>query len=137
MAFINLGLSIYLCQKYGAVGSAVGTALSLVIANGLIMNIYYNKKCNIDIPLFWKNILRQSVGLIAPVILGILLLNFVHIDSVMKFAAGVAVYTAVYCASMWIFGMNSYEKDLIIKPLKKVFHRKKQSDRKEEKVDQY
>lgn len=137
MAFINLGLSIYLCQKYGAVGSAVGTALSLVIANGLIMNVYYNKKCNIDIPLFWKNILRQSVGLIAPVILGILLLNFVHIDSVMKFAAGVAVYTAVYCASMWIFGMNSYEKDLIIKPLKKVFHRKKQSDRKEEKVDQY
>ena len=46
MAVINLLLSIVLCQKYGAIGSAIGTAISLIIANGIIMNIYYYKKCN-------------------------------------------------------------------------------------------
>ena len=70
MALINLGLSIWLCQKYGAIGSAFGTALSLIVANGLVMNIYYNKCCGIDIPMFWKNILLVSRGMIAPVLFG-------------------------------------------------------------------
>ena len=34
MAIVNLMLSIYLCQIYGAVGSAIGTAISLILANG-------------------------------------------------------------------------------------------------------
>lgn len=59
MALINLGLSIILCKRFGAVGSAIGTAISLIVANGLVMNIYYHKKCNIDIITFWKNILKQ------------------------------------------------------------------------------
>lgn len=54
MALINLGLSIVLCQKYGAVGSAAGTAISLILCNGVIMNIYYHRKCNIDISAFGK-----------------------------------------------------------------------------------
>lgn len=43
MALVNLVLSIYLCQLWGVVGSAIGTAFSLVIANGLLINIYYQK----------------------------------------------------------------------------------------------
>ncbi|MCR5142751.1 MAG: oligosaccharide flippase family protein [Ruminococcus sp.] len=123
MALINLGLSIVLCQKFGAVGSAIGTAISLVVANGLVMNIYYNRKCNIDIPFFWKNILRQSVGLILPICAGIAIVNFIEIKSIIMFAVCVLAYTAVYCLSMWLFGMNDYEKDLIRKPIKKIMHR--------------
>ena len=123
MAIVNLGLSIVLCQKYGAVGSAIGTAISLVLANGFVMNIYYNRKCNIDIPLFWKNILRQSVGLIIPIGAGIAMTIFIKINSIWMFGACVIAYTAVYCISMWLFGMNDYEKDLVRKPLKKILHR--------------
>lgn len=123
MALINLGLSIILCQKFGAVGSAIGTAISLVLANGLVMNIYYNRKCNIDIPFFWKNILRQSVGLILPICAGIAIVSFIEINSIVLFAVCVAAYTAVYCLSMWLFGMNDYEKDLVRKPMKKILHR--------------
>lgn len=123
MAVVNLGLSIVLCQKYGAVGSAVGTAISLVLANGFVMNIYYNRKCNIDIPLFWKNILRQSVGLIIPIGAGIAMTFFIKINSIWMFGACVIAYTAVYCISMWLFGMNDYEKDLVRKPLNKILRR--------------
>lgn len=123
MAVINLGLSIVLCQKYGAAGSAFGTAISLIVANGIIMNIYYNRKCNIDIPFFWKNILRQALGMIAPIIVGIILINSITIDSVIKFLVCTVVYTFVYCLSMWLIGMNEYEKELIIKPIKKITRR--------------
>ncbi|MCR5021831.1 oligosaccharide flippase family protein [Ruminococcus sp.] len=123
MALINLGLSIVLCQKYGAVGSAIGTAISLVIANGLVMNIYYNRHCNIDIPLFWRNILRQSLGLIIPICTGIMMIMYIEIKSVFIFGVCVLAYTAIYCISMWLFGMNDYEKDLVRKPINKIHHR--------------
>ncbi len=123
MAVINLGLSIVLCQKYGAVGSAIGTAISLVLANGLVMNIYYNRKCNIDIPSFWKSILRLSIGLIIPIFVGIAMVSFIKINSIMMFAICVFAYTAVYGISMWFLGMNDYEKDLIRKPINKIIHR--------------
>lgn len=123
MALINLGLSIILCQKYGAIGSAIGTAISLVVANGLVMNIYYNHNCNIDIPFFWKNILRQSVGLVIPICVGIAIVTFVSINSILVFGICVLIYTLVYCVSMWLLGMNDYEKDLVRKPIKKILHR--------------
>lgn len=124
MAAINLVLSIFLCQKYGAIGSAVGTAISLVIANGIIMNIYYQKKLNINIVMFWKNILRMSIGLIVPIIVGILIICFINITSIWILLGLILIYTMIYCVSMWFLGLNDYEKELIVNPLKKIFKRK-------------
>ena len=113
MALVNLIMSIYLCQIYGAIGSAIGTAVSLILANGLIMNIYYHLKCGIDVIAFWKNIIQMSLGLILPV--GISFLLPIYFDYYTKtgFIAGVAIYTLVYCVSMWFVSMNQYEKSLI------------------------
>lgn len=120
MALINLVLSIFMCQWYGEVGAAIGTAVSLVLANGLIMNIYYHKKCNINIIHFWKNILRQSVGLIIPVISGILICKFVEFSTIWLLLLWIVIYSLVYCISMFLFGMNAYERNLILKPLKRI-----------------
>lgn len=123
MAFINLGISIILCQLFGAVGSAIGTAISLIVANGLIMNIYYHKRCNIDICLFWKNIARQSLGLVIPIVLGTILTLTIEINSIWQFIICVISYSLVYCISMWFLGMNRYEKELILKPIKKLLRK--------------
>lgn len=123
MAFVNLVLSIFLCQKYGAVGSAIGTATSLIVANGIIMNIYYHKKCYIDIIAFWKNILRMSLGLIIPIICGVLINLFVDIYNIWFMLLSIAGYTVVYCVSMWFLGMNNYERGLVLKPIKKILKR--------------
>ena len=124
MAVINLGVSIVLCQRYGAIGSAAGTAFSLIFANGLIMNIYYYRKCNIDIPAFWKSILRLSVGLIPPVAGGILLMKYVEITSFWMFAVLTAAYTILYALSMWLLAMNKYEKNLVCSAVKAVIRRR-------------
>ena len=125
MALINLVLSIFLCQMYGAIGSAIGTAISLVSANGLVMNIYYHKCCNIDILLFWKNIIRMSVGFILPIAFGVVIILFVNLYSIVNFILFIGIYTMVYCVSMWFLGMNGYERSLVLKPLAKVFKRGK------------
>ncbi len=113
MAFVNLSMSIYLCQLYGAIGCAIGTAVSLILANGLIMNIYYHLKCGIDVIDFWKNIIRMSLGLILPVSISFLLPNYFDYYTKTGFVAGVSVYTLIYCLSMWFISMNQYEKSLI------------------------
>ncbi len=123
MALINLVLSIFLCQRYGAIGSAIGTAISLVVANGLIMNIYYHKKCNIDIICFWKNILRMSIGLIVPIVFAIIIVNMVNLYNIGHLIIFICLYTIVYCISMWFTGMNKYERTLIQKPIKIVLRR--------------
>lgn len=123
MAVVNLCLSIILCQKYGSIGSAVGTAISLILANGLVMNIYYHKRCNIDIFFFWKNILRLSVGLIIPITIGIVASVMIEIKSITMFLICILAYVIIYCISMWLFGMNNYEKELIAKPIKKLIGR--------------
>ena len=120
MAVLNLVLSIFLCQKYGAVGSAIGTAISLVVANGLIMNIFYQKKMGIDIVSFWKNICRMSVGLVVPIVLGIFSMLYIEILSKWILLGLIIGYMAIYCISMWFLGLNRYEKDLVLKVFKKV-----------------
>lgn len=124
MAGINIVLTIFLCQRYGEIGAAVGTAISLILANGLVMNIYYHKACNINIWAFWKQILRLSLGLILPIITGALIAYFINLFVLWKLFLFIFIYTIVYCASMWFLGMNSFERELIKKPIRSVLKRK-------------
>lgn len=119
MAIINLSISYYLCQIYGAVGSTIGTAFSLIIANGIIMNIFYYKKCYIDVISFWVNIFKASVGLIIPVIIGVLLTKIINI-SIYIYLLCIVFYTTIFLVSMYFFSMNRYEKDLVVGVLKKL-----------------
>ena len=123
MALVNLLLTMYLCPIYGALGAAAGTAISFVVANGLIMNIYYHRKCNINILHFWKSIAKLSRGLILPLIIGVIGNMLIKQRNMTYMLCGGIVYVILYISSMWLFGMNQYEKDLIVKPLKKISQR--------------
>lgn len=125
MAFVNLILSIFLCQKYGAIGATIGTAISLIIANGIVLNIYYHKKCNINIILFWENIIKSLFGMIIPIVVGVLIVTFIDLYSIFNLIIFILLYTIIYCVSMWLFSMNDYERELIKKPMRKIFGRNK------------
>lgn len=120
MALLNLGVSVVFCQWWGAVGSALGTAISLVVANGFIMNWYYQKACNIDVIEFWKNVLNVTKGFIAPILFGIYILLFVQFDSFLKLIGWIIGYSFVYCISIWVLSMNSYEKNLVVRPVEQI-----------------
>ncbi len=121
MALINIGLTIILCQKYGVVGATIGTAIAYLFVNGLVINVFYHQKCSLDIFAFWKSILRLSVGLIIPCIVGIVINAFIDMSTYVMLISGIAIYSLTYCTSMWFIGMNSYEKNLILAPVRKIF----------------
>lgn len=124
MALCNLVLTVFLAPRYGAIGAASGTAISFVLANGIAMNIYYHKQCEIDILAYWKAVLRLSLGLLLPAGVGILLMLYVVINTVLSLFLCIFGYTIVYCFSMWFFGMNGYEKKMVLAPIRRLARRK-------------
>lgn len=124
MALLNVGISIVLTRYFGVIGVAAGTTISLLLANGLVMNIYYHKVMHINVILFWRNLLRMSLGLLIPVAAGIFVLAFVPISSLWQFILFIMAYGVVYALSMWFFGLNGYEKNLCFEPIRKLKGRK-------------
>lgn len=117
-------VSTYLIVPYmGIIGAALCTCVSYLLGQGLIMNIYYYKVTELDIPRFWSNILRMSIVPGGMLLCGLWLLERFSIDNWFVFFAGVAVYTLVYALLMYRFSMNDYEKDIIRKPLRKLLCR--------------
>lgn len=118
MAILNVGISIVLSKKWGELGAAFGTTISLIAANGIIMNWFYHKKLGINIIYFWKNIAKFIPALVVPVITGVIL-NMKECSSLVGFVVRVAIYTVVYGISMYCLGMNDFEKQQVGKILKK------------------
>ncbi len=121
IAIINIGISIPFCTYYGAIGAAIGTGLSLIIGNGIIMNVYYHKKIGLDMIKFWKNILSLIPAMLPPLTYGILMTIFMPLTNFISFTFHAALLCMIYCISIYLFGMNESEKNLIKEPIKKIF----------------
>lgn len=119
----NVFLSIPLTKAYGGIGAALGTAVSLLIGNVLIMNWYYNARVGLDIKYFWNHLFKLVPALVLPAVAGILIRNHVDLNNVVYFLVFGVVYVFIYFVSMWFLGMNQEEKDLIGKPAIKILSR--------------
>jgi O-antigen/teichoic acid export membrane protein len=114
-------ISTYLIVPYmGIIGAALCSCVSYLLGQGLIMNIYYYRITGLDIPLFWKNILKMAVVPAAMFAAGLLLNHYITIDNWFTFLAGVMLFTAVYAVLMYLFAMNDYERDISRKPLQRI-----------------
>ena len=119
MALINVVISIPLGIFFGCIGVAAGTGISIVVANGIIMNIYYHKSVGVDIVSFWKSIAGIAKALIIPVVFGLVIIKFVDFGGVFEFCLWVLVYAVIYCVSVFMFGTVREEKEWLLNSIKK------------------
>lgn len=122
IAIANVIISIPLAKMYGGIGSAIGTALSLIVGNIIIMNIYYYKKVKINIPKFWFNIFKMTIPMIFPIIIIMTLKHFVHLNGYTYLIVYGGLYTIMYSIVCYLFVINDYEK-LMINSILKRFRR--------------
>jgi O-antigen/teichoic acid export membrane protein len=123
IALGNIGITIPLARTYGGVGAAFGTALAIIIGNGFIMNWYYHVKVGLDIKLFWRQIFSFTPSLIAPIMVGVLFNILFDLNKLINLLSFGIIYVVLFCASLWFFGMNQYEKDLLGKPVKRIIRK--------------
>ena len=113
MALFNVAISIPLGMRYGGLGCAMGTAISMLLCNGLVMNWYYHTHIGLDMVYFWRRILSIVPALVPPVLLGLLVLrlhSFTGYGGVLLFALP---YCAVYAASVYLLAMNEDERQMV------------------------
>jgi len=120
IAIVNLFISIPLTKMYGGIGAAVGTTISLLIGNGIVMNLYYHKCVGLDMKYFWREILKFIPALFLPTVVGVIIVTFVDLYYKSTFLGCGIIYIIIFSTSVWFLGMNKYEKDLIRKPLIKI-----------------
>ena len=113
MAAVNVVVSIPLAKLFGSVGSACGTALSLVLANTLVLNIYYKRRCGIDIPRYWRTLLSMSVRFLIPMVPVLALKYLLPVNGIFELAVYGPVYVILYCLVSYYLVMNEYEKSVV------------------------
>ena len=120
IALANVAASIPLIRKYGVIGAPIGTAISIVLGNGFFMNWYYGKRIGLEIIQFWKEILSFFPGFIIPGVVGFAIKRYASINSISRIVIYASIYTCIFTVSVWLFGMNQYEKNLTIKTVQKL-----------------
>lgn len=113
IGIMNVAISIPLAHIYQGIGVAIGTGLSYLIGNALVMNIYYYKKIGLNIPLFWKNILLMSIPVVFSLAIGFLLNNVFVSDSIFMLFFRIITYSIIYFLLMWLMSLNNYEKNIV------------------------
>lgn len=112
IALLNIGLTIIMARRWGAVGAAAATFITRFFGIFVILSIYYYKKAKLDVIKLWRGLVPAIVSnavLIAvmwfvnrwtasfmPGILNIILIG--------------GVYAALYVIITYFFNMNGSEK---------------------------
>lgn len=124
-ATLNIFLTILLAKKYGAIGAAISTGISMFITSGIIMNLYYSLHIRLDIKTFWLNI----SGIILRGLLVVMIFYFVNSLlpfkwGILPFILKIVVFCIFYMIFTYYFIMNDYEKNISKRILFKIVHLK-------------
>lgn len=119
IAVVNVIATYIVVPFMGMVGAALCSCIAYLLGQGLIMNIYYYKVTGLNIPLFWKNILKMMVIPLIMLVIGLMINRNSLINSWNVFIIAVLVYSIIYLLLMYLFTMNDFEKDLLRKPIQK------------------
>ena len=119
IALLNVALSIPLAKHYGALACATVTAGCLLLGQGLILNIYY-KYLGIAVGTFWKEILCIFYPMLIPVVSFAAYLHYIKPpNTVFILGANIIGFSVLYVLVLWFFSFNSYEQELIKRPILK------------------
>ena len=95
IAIINV-VSTYIVVPYlGIYGAAACSCIAYIVGQGIIMNLYYYKVTKINIPLFWKNILKMAIIPVGMMILGLIITRIYTINSWFTFISGVVFFKGI------------------------------------------
>ncbi len=106
-----------------AVGAGVGTLVTTVCGHLIALNIYYKKSCDIDVKGYFFGMFKGLLpAMLVTLVLG-LAINLIPIwDGYwISIIIRAIIVTIIYVATMLLFGLNEYEKDLFLTPVKRVF----------------
>ena len=120
MALGNVLVSIPLGMRFGGLGCAMGTAISLIIGNGFVMNWYYQTHIGLDMKHFFRSILSMVPAMVPPALLGLLAVRLHAFSGYSGVLAFAVPYAAVYSLCVYRWAMNEEERGLVRSLLRRI-----------------
>ncbi|CCI52013.1 lipopolysaccharide biosynthesis protein [Nostocoides jenkinsii] len=109
-SLLNVAISVQLSQHLGARGAALGTAIILVVANGLAIGVYSQVRVGVDLISAWRAVGRTVW---APVVLSAataLACRHLFAESLVYALVGAGVTVLTYVTVTWWVGMSGDER---------------------------
>lgn len=109
-SILNIVISVILVPKIGIIGAAIGTAISVIIGNIIITNIYYYKYIGLNVIRMYGQIFSRTLLciIIASVFSSLTLL--INCGELAHLVIGFITYVIVYAVLLFIYGANADEK---------------------------
>lgn len=124
MAVFNFAFTLIGVPIYGPVAACIGTALGLVGANIIAMNIYYVKVIHLNVIRIFRNVLSRTWLCCVVASICLLIADNYLSGSWMCWMLKVCVFLVAYQFMLLIYGMTDYEKNYFIGAFRKVLRRK-------------
>jgi O-antigen/teichoic acid export membrane protein len=106
-----------LAKNYDGIGMIIGPSIGWIIAQN-ILNIYYHKKINLNIIRFFQELFQKTlIVFLFTLVIGFFIRKIPG-DGWFNFILKAFLYSIIYVASMYKFGMRIHEKLLFINPIK-------------------
>ena len=112
MAVLNIFVSILLVNLMGFWGAAVGTAASLLIGHGLLMNWYYAKVYGLEIGRLFVSIFKGILPVGSVTSLLCLPISLFLPNTIAMFLLKCILFVIIYAILLYRFGINKKEKSI-------------------------
>lgn len=123
VAMVNALLMIPMCKLWGGIGVATCILFTTLVGNVLLMNWYYKRHIHLNIRWFWKKICQLLPSMVPPLLAALVIAVFADVHGYLEMALCGCIFVAVYGLSLWLFGMNRYERELVARPLSRLLRR--------------
>lgn len=125
LAVANFAIVIVVAPLFGGVGCAVVSCTLMLVGNGAIMNVFYQRRVGLDMVGWWVQALRVVVPLVAYICAACLVWHLVGLSATWgSLAAGGFAFLFGYLAVAWFLCMNEYEKSLVASAARRLARRR-------------
>ena len=107
------------------IGATLGTFISLVVGDIVVMNIIFVKRIKMNLWQYYKGLLRGIFPCAVCTSIVGFLISKILFGGWMGFLVNILIIITIYGVLMLLFGMNHYEKKLLISIIHKVKSNKK------------
>lgn len=116
IAVANVIASVLLVRRWGATGAAIATGAAVTVGHVVGMNLYYHLRVGLDIRRFVRLVASRLVPAAVAATAAGWLLTLVPGYSWPKLLLRCATFTLLYAGAMRWFGLNAYERGLLVAP---------------------
>lgn len=120
IVLLNILLTVVLIKWQPLIGATIGTFISLVLGDVVVMNVIFRKKLKMNLGYYYKGLTKGILPCIAvATAVGFVARHFLKNGGWISLLLEVAIICLVYAVCILTFGMNTYEKNMVLSVLRK------------------